>query len=342
MKNKAVVIQSPLNLKVLEVPIGEPQSDEVLIRTKYISLCGSDVKLYQGTYSAPHKYPIIIGHEWVGEIVKAGSRSSESWKAGDIVTGDCSLYCNSCDYCARNDKNHCVSVEKKGITQDGGCVQYMNVKQQHLYCCPNLPDIRTLALAEPLAVSVEAVVNRIPKTDLKKVHNALIIGSGGIGAMAVFMLLEEGIPEITVADVAADKLAIIDSFGFRNIKTVLTDLSDGDVFKNRGFDLIIEAAGSASTLQKAIQLANPCGMVVCIGHQKDIKLDFALVMKKSLTIVTSIGSTGGFEKAIEIIEKHYAKVRKLLTRIITLDEIEKFFATEIGTRNDIKILIALN
>jgi threonine dehydrogenase-like Zn-dependent dehydrogenase len=80
---------------------------------------------------------------------------------------------------------------------------------------------------------------------------------------------------------------------------------------------------------------------VCVGHQKKIQLDFSLVMKKSLTIITSIGSTGGFEKAIEIIKRHQFNVAKLITKIVSLDEVEHLFAKNVDDRKDIKTLIDL-
>ena len=72
-----------------------------------------------------------------------------------------------------------------------------------------------------------------------------------------------------------------------------------------------------------------------------MNLDFSLIMKKSLTIITSIGSTGGFEKAIDIIEKNYENVQKLITGIISLDEVEDFFSSRVGKADDIKVLIDL-
>ena len=188
IRNKAVIIDSPLNLMVVERPIRHPKKDEVLIRTRYVALCGSDIKLYQGIYSAPHKYPIVIGHEWVGEIVEVGPGTSGNWRIGDIATGDCSIFCDSCDYCARKEKNHCISVEKNGITVHGSCARFITVNQRYLYHCPRLPDIKALALVEPLAVSAEAVLNHLSARDLKKVRSALVIGSGGIGALTVFFI----------------------------------------------------------------------------------------------------------------------------------------------------------
>ena len=131
MENKGLVITTPGSLKLLDLAEPQPKADEVLVRVSHVALCGSDVKLYLGQYTAPHKYPIQIGHEWVGEVVSTGDPESK-WHPGDIVTGDCSLFCGDCSYCSTN-KNHCFSVEKKGITVDGACSQYICVNTAHLY-----------------------------------------------------------------------------------------------------------------------------------------------------------------------------------------------------------------
>jgi 2-desacetyl-2-hydroxyethyl bacteriochlorophyllide A dehydrogenase len=345
MENKGVVIEGPGKIGLKDIPLRELNSEEVLVRIKFVAICGSDKKLFAGTYTAPHIYPVVIGHEWVGELVEVGSEASKKWAVGDIVTGDCSIFCGKCSNCLRNDKNHCEHIQKKGITQDGGCAQYIIVNQMYIYHCPRVPDLRAVALVEPLAVSVEAVINRISTQDMKAVRNALIIGAGGIGSLAVFALIEHGIPQITITDLSRDKLDIVDSFGFSNVRTVRTDLSD-DAIKvtgaDAGFDLIIQGAGSASALKRSIELSNPIGKIVCIGHQKNIDIDFGLVMKKSLSIITSIGSSGGFEEAIKILEKHFANAVKLITHIVPMDKAEEYFETRLDNPEDVKVLIDLN
>jgi L-iditol 2-dehydrogenase len=337
LENYGLIIESPGQLKLVKLPLKQPETDEVLVMVKYVALCGSDIKLYLGSYSAPHKYPIVIGHEWVGEIVQVGAESEKKWNIGDLVTGDCSIYCGSCSYCRIN-KNHCIHIEKYGITRDGACRQYFLVNKRHIYSCPKLPDIKVLALTEPLAVVVQGIINRISDDNLKRV---LIIGAGGIGIMAMFSLLEIQIQEITIVDKVTEKLSIVSSLGYSNVTTIETDLSGNTLNSGEGFDLIIEAAGSSTALKRAVELANPCGKIVCVGHQKITELDFGLVVRKSLSIFGSIGSTGGFEKAIKIIEKNNVNISKIITRIVPLEKAEEYFKTQLKLSKDIKVLIDL-
>jgi 2-desacetyl-2-hydroxyethyl bacteriochlorophyllide A dehydrogenase len=339
---KTLTITGPKKIEIIDAPIkSQLEPDELLVRIKYVALCGSDIKLFLGTYTAPHSYPIVIGHEWVGEIVKIGSDDNGTWSIGDTVTGDCSFYCNSCHYCSYN-KNHCLTIQKKGITLDGACSQYVIVKKQHAYHCPKSSDPKLYALAEPMAVAVQAIVNHLPANDLKFVKRTLIIGTGGIGIMSMLCLLEHQVPHITIADINEEKLAVVRSLGFPNVTTLKTDLAADDSKYNEGFDLIIEAAGSPAGLSRALELANPCGKIVSIGHQKTVNLDFGLAMKKSLSIIASLGSTGGFEEAIQIIHKNQSVVSKLITRVVPLEKTPEFFQSDLACPQDIKVLIDLN
>ena len=340
LENKGLVIESPGMIKLMDLPFKKPEAAEVLVRVRYVALCGSDIKLYQGNYSPPHKYPVVVGHEWVGEIVEVGKASAKGWKAGDIVTGDCSLFCGTCSYCGIN-RNHCRQIEKRGITKDGACCRFITVETKHIYKCPRLPDIKPLALAEPLAVTVQGIINRVSPGELRRIRRALIIGSGGIGIMSLFSLLEYRIEEIVIVDKEKDKLHIVSSLEYPNVTTNELNLAGDSLESKEGFDLIVEATGNSAAAKRAIELANPCGIITCLGHQGVAEVDFGSVVRKSLSIHASNGSTGGFEKAIEIIEKNYVNISKAITKIVPLKEAEEYFRTRLPLTKEIKVLIDL-
>lgn len=336
--NKGLSVIGPGDLRISDLPLPTPCGDRLLIRVRHVALCGSDIKLYQGTYKAPHKYPIVIGHEWVGQVEAAGPAASATWKQGDLVTGECSIFCGGCPACQRN-RNYCQSIEKMGITRDGGGAQHIVVSERHLHRCPDLGDPSPLALTEPLAVAVQGILNRVGATTLRQVRHALVFGCGGIGIMSVFALLDAGVPRITIVDVAAEKLALVRSFDLPGVATSLG--GKDDPLLAQSFDLIVEAAGAGAALARAVELAAPCATIVCLGHQGSVALDFGLVMRKSLTIVASLGSCGGFERSIEIITKQHDLIRRMITRRLALDEVPAYFALERETTQDVKVVIDL-
>jgi L-iditol 2-dehydrogenase len=340
-QNKGLVIETPGVIKLVGLPLESPKADEVLVGVKYVALCGSDKKLYLGSYTGPHKYPITIGHEWVGEVVQAGAGAAEQWRSGDLVTGDCSVFCGTCGNC-RIDRNHCAGIEKTGITVDGACSQYFLVDRRHIYRCPQLPDPRVFALSEPLAVVVQGVVNRITREDLKLAGSALIVGAGGIGSMALCLLAALRVPKITIVDTVQERLDVVASLGYPNVAVMRSDLAGSPCQPNEGFDLIIEAAGSSGALARAVELANPCAKIVCIGHQQKAEMDAGMVVRKSLTVIGSHGGTGGFERAIKIIEENWTSVAKMITKVVPLGEAEEFFRSQLESGKETKVLIDLS
>jgi threonine dehydrogenase-like Zn-dependent dehydrogenase len=333
--NKALLLTAPGDLRITDLPLPPPSGDQLLIRVRHMALCGSDIKLYQGTYKAPHKYPIVIGHEWIGQVEEAGPQASATWKKGDLVTGECSIFCGCCPACQRN-RNYCQSIEKMGITLDGGGAQHIVVSERHLHRCPALGDVSPLALTEPLAVAVQGIQKRVGADTLRQVRHALIFGCGGIGIMSVFALLDAGVPNITVVDVAEEKIALVRSFGLPGVTTRL-----GGPSSDQPFDLIVEAAGTGPTLARAMELAAPCATIVCLGHQGSVNADFGLVLRKSLSIVASLGSCGGFERAIDIISERHDLIKRMITRRLAMDDVPAYLAREQSSAQDVKVLIDL-
>ena len=332
MTNPSLQIAAPGEVVLRDAPMPVPAEGEVLVRVHYVALCGSDVKLFHGSYTAPHSYPVVLGHEWVGQVAIA---SSGPFSEGDWVTGDCSVFCGTCWRC-KVDVNQCLTIEKRGITRDGGCQKFISIPARHLHLCPASADMRPFALSEPLSVAFQGIHNRVPTETLARVKSALIVGGGGIGIASLIALLEAGVASITIADPVDGKRALIDSFGLGNVKTISALPQTAD-----SFDLIVEAAGSGAALTQALTLAAPLATIVCLGHQGKVEIDGGALIKKSLNIVGSIGSSGGFERAIAAIPAHLQIVEKMITRVVPLADAPGFFANDLDREVNVKVLIDL-
>ncbi len=335
MSNQCLRILAPGAVKLEELPMPALADGEVAVRVHYVALCGSDIKLFHGAYKAPHNYPIVLGHEWVGQIEDVSPSALPHWAVGEVVTGDCSLFCGECANCS-TDKNHCLRIQKRGITRDGACAEHIAVHFRHLHRCPVVDDIQPYALTEPMSVGIQGVLNRIPSATLDRVRRALIVGAGGIGISTLISLLDFGIPEIVMADPVRAKRLLVSSFNLPNVLTVSEMPPESD-----SFDLIVEAAGSGQALQQAFRLAAPCSTVVCLGHQSNVELDCGVLVKKSLNLLGSIGSSGGFERAINTIQLRADMVKSMITRTVPLAKAEAFFRDDLDHEVNVKILIDL-
>lgn len=335
MTNPCLRIAAPGRVVLDDAPLPQLADGEVAVRVHYTALCGSDIKLYHGTYTAPHSYPVVLGHEWVGQVELVTPSAASRWKVGDYVTGDCSLFCGTCARC-KIDVNHCFEIQKRGITRDGACARHIAVNSRHLHRCPALPDIKPFALSEPLSVAMQGIHNRVPAAVLARTQKALIIGGGGIGIASLIALLEAGIPSITVADPVDQKRNLISSFSLRNVTTVAAIPATPDAF-----DLIVEAAGSGTALSQALNVAAPLATIVCLGHQGAVEIDGGALIKKSLNLLGSIGSSGGFEKAIAAIQAHLPIVQKMITRTVPISGAEAFFKNDLDREVNVKVVIDL-
>ena len=102
---KAAVWNGPYNLSIQEVPCPTPSEGEVLIRTKAVGICGSDLEIYDGRFTQC-KPPLTIGHEG-GGVVEAVGPGVNGLHAGDRVVVECLLYCGNCDNCRKGRYNLC-------------------------------------------------------------------------------------------------------------------------------------------------------------------------------------------------------------------------------------------
>jgi threonine dehydrogenase-like Zn-dependent dehydrogenase len=334
--NPCLRIVAPGRIVLDDAPMPYLAEGELGVRVHYVALCGSDIKLYHGTYTAPHSYPVVLGHEWVGRVEHVPSSSAAQWKVGDIVTGDCSLFCGECPRC-KMDVNQCLTIQKRGITRDGACARHIAVNARHLHRCPAAPEFQPYVLSEPLAVAFQGIHNRVSAATLSRCQKTLIIGGGGIGIAALIALIEAGIPSITIADPVAKKRELISSFGLANVTPLSALPSAPDAF-----DLIVEAAGSGAALSQSLCLAAPLATIVCLGHQGPVEIDGGALIKKSLNIIGSIGSSGGFEMAITAIQSHRVIVEKMITRTLPIAHAESFFRNDLDREVNVKVVIDLD
>ena len=207
------ILEKPGVLKTVEMETPVPQENEVLIRVKYVGICGSDIHLFNGTYNAPHSYPMRPGHEWSG-VVEAVGKNVTKVAPGDFVTGDCSKYCGSCPMCAK-DRNLCTHIEKFGITIDGATSEYIVRDEKYVYKAPAGLELKHLCLAEPVAVAahlIEKIRKNVPEGFSDK--RILVLGGGVIGMSALMLLIHmEGCRKTELYDLSQYRTKIAKSEG---------------------------------------------------------------------------------------------------------------------------------
>lgn len=188
---KAQVFYEPLKMAYEDAPMPEIGADEVLVRVKACGICGSDIAYYYGMSSLETptgKGPLILGHEYTGEVVEVGSIATKLFKPGDRVVLDPVQYCNACDVCFRGQTNLCENKAVLGVSTNGGFAEYSKSKYTGVHPLPDNVSYENGALTEPLACATYGIKNLAVEPG----NFCVVIGPGAIGCMMVQLAKSSG------------------------------------------------------------------------------------------------------------------------------------------------------
>lgn len=263
---KALVIDSPGQATVREIPYPQPLRDEVVIRVESAGLCGSDTHIFNGTY--PAKYPLVPGHEFSGVIHKIGE-GVQNWRVGQRVVVDPNIYCNECYYCLRNEHNMCENQQAVGVTRNGGFAEFVAVPVKNIYEIPDILSFDEGALVEPIA----CVVYALRRLKIEFGNKVIILGAGPMGLLMLKSVIHAGASEAVVFDINEFRLVAAKAIGATEVFTNLTEIKER---YRRGFDIVIEATGSEDVIEKTFELAAKRARILQFGCSKSsIKLQFS-------------------------------------------------------------------
>src|SRR5437870_4022312 len=165
--------------RLREGSIAAPGADEVQVRVEAVGICGSDLHSYSegGVGGTPCEYPMVLGHEPAGVIVKTGSAVSE-WQPGDRVFCEPAIYCYHCEFCRTGHHNVCASVRFMSMPGDPGFFRdIVNLPARNLLGVPSHLGLPYATLIEPLAVAMHSM----HFVALEPRHTAAVVGAGPIG-----------------------------------------------------------------------------------------------------------------------------------------------------------------
>ncbi len=190
---KAQVFYEPERMQLTHVDDPRIAADEVLIRVKACGICGSDVAYYWGASSLETedgKGPLILGHEFTGEVVQVGEIPAELglFEEGDRVVVNPVQYCGACEICQRGMVNLCENKKVLGVSTDGGFAELSKSKYMHAYKLPENVTYEQGALTEPLACSVYATDN----LNVRPGGFYVVFGPGPIGLLQLQLINARG------------------------------------------------------------------------------------------------------------------------------------------------------
>lgn len=267
---KAVVLENKATLVYQDVPTPQPDAGQVLLQVRAVSICGSDISRY---VKGHRTYPITLGHECAGIVVRVGEGVSHDWigKRAAVIP---LIPDFACDECARGLYSACHQYSFIGSRQAGGFADYVVVPEKNLLALPPTLEFDAAALIEPATVARHI----LDRGNFVQGQTACVLGAGSIGLMCVQWLRILGASKIIAVDVSQENLRAAETLG-AHVALNPKQVNVGDKVKaatGDGVDLSIEAAGATQTLAQTILVTRPRGNIVCGGNQP---LDASLPMQ---------------------------------------------------------------
>ena len=320
---KAAVLVDKMKMEIQELPVPTPTEHEVIVKVKACGICGTDQHIYHGQPgSAEVQYPIVLGHELAGEVVKVGAKVT-ALKKGDRVSIDPNMYCGECEYCRGGRPHLCDDLQAIGVTRNGGMGEYCAVPTANCYLLPEELSYEEGAMIEPLG----CVLHGVSQVKFWPGASVLIIGGGYIGLMMLQMAKMYG-TNVTVSEPDQKKHSVAIELGADQTVTPV-QLGQGDhshVLAKGGFDIVIECVGRKESMTQAIQMARKGGSVLLFGVSAldtHIEVNPYEIFSKELTIKGSFINPHTHEQAIALVEQGKIQIKPLLSHRFTMEELPK-------------------
>jgi len=242
--------------------------NDVLIRVKKTAICGTDMHIYNWDDWAQRTIPVpmIVGHEFMGEIVELGSEV-QGFALGDRVSAEGHITCGSCRNCRAGNRHLCRKAEGIGVNRTGAFAEYISVPAFNVYKLPDeIPD-DIAALYDPFGNAVHTALAQ----DMVG-EDVLITGAGPIGAMAAAVAKHVGAQNVVVTDVNDFRLDLAKKLGAtRTVNVAKEELRDvmAELNMTEGFDVGLEMSGAPSGISQMLDVMNHGGRVALLGLLPD-------------------------------------------------------------------------
>ncbi len=325
---RALKLLGPGELRLEEVPVPEIGQDEILLKTKAASICGTDVRMWQnGHKGVDAAHPLTLGHEFSGVLEKVG-RTVPFYREGMRVAVQPNIGCGLCDRCVSGSTHLCDDYQAFGINMDGAFAEYVRipasaVARGNLMVLPEHVSFEEASVTEPLS----CVYNGFSKCFVKPGDYALVVGAGPIGLMHAQLLVMAG-ATVMMNDLSAERLAICE----RLLPSIRTFSGDGlaDFVRRqtggRGLDIAVTACPVPQVQSAMPALMNYGGRVLFFGGipsgREPVPIDTNLVHYRELYLTGSTRSSIiQFRKVLSFVEQGLIDLGGIITDRYRLDDI---------------------
>ncbi len=327
-----------VELRDVEEPVC--QENQVKIEVGHCGICGTDLHVYHDRFR--NYPPVILGHEFSGTIVEAGSAVRNSQVSQRVtVLGAMTVVCGRCRFCRQGEFMFCPERRGMGHGVNGAFARYVVAREEQLFELPADLPAEQGALIEPFAAAVHAVCEM---SLLQLGEMVLVSGPGPIGLMCLKLLVAAGMKTL-VAGVAADAIRLdlarrigaarVVNVERENLRAVVQEETGGV-----GVDLALECSGAAASVANCLSAIRPLGRLTQVGHfGQEITIPYDLVAFRQICITGSVGYTAdSWRRALQILAEGNIDLADMITHRLPLSRWKDGFQTfEDGT--GLKVLL---
>ncbi len=331
---QALVVLGPETFEIQEVPVPEPGPMEVLCRVKAVSICGTDSHLIAGDYPGfwPPAFPIIPGHEWAGEIVKLGPGAEKAgWSVGDRVAGTSHDACGVCQQCVEGRYNLCENYgvmdlhRQYGHNYQGADAEYVVHGVKCIFPLPESVSYEAGAVIDPASLALHCA----RRGKVKPGDTVVVMGAGPVGLLGGDAALALGAGRVIVVG-RGPRLQKALAMGFEGIDSTAVDPVEAvrELTAGLGADVILEAAGTPTTLKWALAALRKGGRIAAVGiPNKGVEIDVRDLVLYELELAGSRASAGEMRRVMPLIADGRIRLQAIMTHQFALGDFGQALAT---------------
>jgi threonine 3-dehydrogenase len=282
---RALVKQEPVpGLVMIDVPEPEIGINDVLIRVDRTGICGTDLHIVDWNEWAQQTVPVplVIGHEFVGEIVEVGSNVSD-FRPGDLVSGEGHVVCGRCRNCMAGRRHLCAFAKGIGVDRPGAFAEYIALPMTNVWHHEASIDRDVAAIFDPFGNAVHTAL-QFPVLG----EDVLITGAGPIGLMAAAVVRHAGARHVVITDVNPYRLDLARTIGVSvalDVRESSLEQTQTKLGMKEGFDVGLEMSGNPAALQDMLANMSHGARIAMLGlPDEPFPIDWKTVIFDQLTL----------------------------------------------------------
>jgi alcohol dehydrogenase/L-iditol 2-dehydrogenase len=325
--NMPAVVQFEMkkgSVELRDMPRPEIADNEVLLRVRGVGVCGSDVHQYHNTQSWTVKVPVILGHEFCGEIAALG-KAVKGYSEGDRVASETAAEIDPESPMTRKGMYN-LDPARRGFGYDlhGAMAEYVKVPSRLLHRIPKNVPMEVAAMTEPCCVAYQATV---VNSHIRPGDTVIVIGPGPIGLLCATMARLSGAGRVILAGTTRDQGRM--EIGLKAGATHAVDVQTQDMMKllagigdGLGADVIIDSTGASISLKSALDWVRPAGHITKVGWGPQ-PMNFSMdpLVKKAVTLQGSFSHTWAvWERVLEMMGTGQLDPRPYLSKVAKIGD----------------------